>query len=132
MKNQKKNKPYYMTKEELILKATRAYPAISESDFADQSTFHQEVEKQDLRREGYLKALEDSFMNNEQYQTIDVKGLDRLYANEKKLETLMNPMTFWNIWLAGKQVVDDLKGEETSCKTFGEMMIKIIRKKYNV
>ena len=121
-----------MTKEELLHKAIKAFPPVSESDFADESKFQEEATKQDLRREGYIKALEDSFMNNEQYQTIDVKGLDRLYAHEKKLETLMNPMTFWNIWLAGKRVVDDLKGEETSCKEFGERMIKIIRKQYKI
>ena len=112
-----------MTKDELIHKAVKAFPPVSESDFADPVKFLEEAEKQDLRREGYLKALEDSFMNDEQYQTIDVKGLDRLYQNEKKLETMLKPQTFWDIWLAGKQAIEELKGET---KEFGEVMLRIL------
>lgn len=49
------------------------------------------------------------------------------YGYIKACRDILNPNTVWNIFQAGKEVCDDLRGDETTICKFGTLMLKKIK-----
>ena len=72
-----------MTHQDIVRKSKEAYPdkdglirCLSTSELLE------------IQREAYVRGMEDSFLNDEKYQTVSVESLDRLNEKVKEYESL--------------------------------------------